>query len=574
MRLRLGRTLGIGLLVLGGSGCPDDGIGQDSDTDMPATTTGMSTTTPPPTATTATAPTGEDTETTMGDTDNTSTTTTGGDLTLLERVVEAIGGEANLTGMTGFELAVSGSKNSPDEGPTPGGPPADASDFTNTVTYEVETSSLLVDVSRTVTFEGLGAPHTFQEIVQDNLGHVDGIESLFGFPTGDLPSDRWAAITREQKLLNPHLLLLEVLADVDSATEAGMEDYDGRAHELLEIAHPVFPITLWVDSETDLISRLTTMENHYLRRDVEIEVIYTDWDSGTDVLFPAQAEIVFDGETVHDETRDTITVNPDIPAGAFDFPDGADPMFTQADADRGERNHQWHRGFAGVGIAQTGVQDFVMAQELSAGVHWLTGGSHHSMVIEQEDGVVVLEAPLYEARCVAILDWIDANLDSAPVTHVVTSHFHQDHTGCARTFVARGATLVIGEGSASMWDTVLAAPSTIEPDELEASPVKDPPVMVVPNGGSTTLDDATHPIVLYDLQTDHADDMLLPFVESTGDAFVVDLFSPGFPPIVAAGAQEVLDAMSFHGIDGDVNQIVGGHGGLGTMADLQAAAGG
>ena len=90
------------------------------------------------------------------------------------------------------------------------------------------------------------------------------------------------------------------------------------------------------------------------------------------------------------------------------------------------------------------------------------------------------------------------------------------------------------------------------------------------------LDDPTHPIVVYDVPSEHSDDMVLPFVESVGAAFVVDLFSPGLPfQIIASGPQDVLDALDDHGITDDVNTIVGGHGaGTATVADVVTAAGG
>ena len=277
---------------------------------------------------------------------------------------------------------------------------------------------------------------------------------------------------------------------------------------------------------------------------VTVEAIYTDWDSVTDVLFPATVELLVDTDVVHSETRTSVVEDLELAADFFDFPAGAAPVLDQIAADRGARNHQWHRGFASVGLAQDGLQTFVDAVEVQPGVHWLSGGCHHSVVVEQDNGVVVFDAPLYEARCVAMLDWIDASLGAPTTTHVVLSHHHHDHAACARTFVARGATLVVGEDSASHWDGILAAPSTVEPDELAISPVAAPVMLTVPEGGMLLLEDGTRPVRVYDLER-HAGDMVMPFVPAAGTIFVVDLFGPGLPSqTVPSGPQEILKLSS------------------------------
>lgn len=87
-----------------------------------------------------------------------------------------------------------------------------AHDYDNVVSIDIDRGGLRVDHSRTITFLGIGLPQTFSEIVAGDLGHVDGIESLFGVPTGDMLSSRRAATVRQQQQQ------LEALADPSRAT--------------------------------------------------------------------------------------------------------------------------------------------------------------------------------------------------------------------------------------------------------------------------------------------------------------------------------------------------------------------
>ena len=45
----------------------------------------------------------------------------------------------------------------------------------------------------------------------------------------------------------------------------------------------------------------------------------------------------------------------------------------------------------------------VTSEPAAAGVWYLTGGSHHSVVIEMKDHVIVVEAPLNDERATAVI---------------------------------------------------------------------------------------------------------------------------------------------------------------------------
>lgn len=497
---------------------------------------------------------------------------TGASVTLLERVVAGLGGEAALIGLEAVELEVGGSRWASDEGVTPRESTVPASDYTATISIDVALAAMRLEQQRTLTFAGLGLPLSYAEIIAGQLGYVDGVDNLFGAPSAAMPSDRVASTVRQQQLFNPQLLVRAAIDDPSIATELGAQDYAGRPHELLQLEGTVRPIVLWVDSETDLVSRLTTLENNPLRRDVELEVVFDGWaasDGG--VWFPGALTLSIDGHVIAEETRDAITTDVALDPALFELPDPGE--YVAADAARGERNHGFLQEFISVGIPLTGEQTFVAPVELAPGIWHLTGGTHHSMLVEQSDGLVLFETPLAESRCDALLDWIDDTLPGTTVTHAVVSHYHIDHAACARTLVARGATLVVGEGSEGLWTDVLAAPSTVEPDALELDPVADPPIEFVPDDGAFTIDDEVRPVTVYDLPNPHSTDLVLPYAGGFG--FVADLFSPGQPvqlfgPI---GAQVVLDALELHGILGEVTAIAGAHGaGTATVAEVRAVA--
>ena len=143
---------------------------------------------------------------------------------------------------------------------------------------------------------------------------------------------------------------------------------------------------------------------------------------------------------------------------------------------------------------QSPVTAGVEITELAPGVFNFGGTSHNSVVVEQSRGLVVIEAPLDEARSKAVLAAIAARFPSRPVRYVVNTHSHFDHAGGLRTYAARGVTVVTHKRNAAYYRGAWRAPRTLEPDELAANP-RRPRFRTFTD--RLVLDDAQRPIELH-----------------------------------------------------------------------------
>jgi hypothetical protein len=77
----------------------------------------------------------------------------------------------------------------------------------------------------------------------------------------------------------------------------------------------------------------------------------------------------------------------------------------------------------------------VTSQKAADGVWYVTGGSHHSVVIEMKDHLIVVEGPLNDDRALAVVKEARALVPNKPIKYLVVSHRHFDHSGGVR---ARG----------------------------------------------------------------------------------------------------------------------------------------
>ena len=84
----------------------------------------------------------------------------------------------------------------------------------------------------------------------------------------------------------------------------------------------------------------------------------------------------------------------------------------------------------------------VSSEKLADGVYYLTGGTHHSLAIDQTDHIVVIEAPQNEERSLAVIAKAKELIPNKPITFLVNTHAHFDHAGGLRTFGDEGAAIV------------------------------------------------------------------------------------------------------------------------------------
>lgn len=480
----------------------------------------------------------------------------------LADMIEFLGGEQALEDLSSFRITASGTRSISGEGQSAGDPALQTGTFESLLSYDIGANAARIDYERVVELLG-GVPLSYAEIYNGELGYVAGDDAILVPGPTDAPmlSSRWVSGRMQMAYFNPHLIVRELLAGERTAqvSEDGVEGCDS----IIEVSDTISPINLCVLEGGQLVA-LSTLTNDFLLRDVEMQVLYTDW-SGEGVKFPQQIEMSIDGAVYQSESR-SVELDVELDAALFELPRGG--MFDMQIADFGALSHQFFQSFSAIGLPLDFPMLELVPTELAPGVFHISGGSHHSMVVEQDSGVVVIEAPNYPERADAILAWAAEQFPNKSVTHVIATHHHEDHTAGLRSFVAAGATVVLHEGSQDYFvERVFAAPSTLSPDALSSANV-EPTVEGVGEGG-LVLEALSNRITLAHLSNGHCTDMLLIHVDGGGGVvFNSDLYNPGNggSALSPVGAQELLDAIE---AGPDTALIAGGHGGVAPLSELQ-----
>lgn len=403
-------------------------------------------------------------------------------------------------------------------------------------------------------------PQAFTARLRGNSGYLEGNESLLGFPPGHLAVDAVAGMKRELRLLNPALVLRDALMNPSKIVAVRREGYSIA----LQVADSVYPITLLLHRFTGQIDALQTKAVDVLRRDVAVEIRY-QWPLGGERFSPEKVEMFYDGQLVRTETRSELHSNTQLDSHVFDFPSDGAPSFDAELFALGERNHEWHQSRASAGLRMPWAQPNVAAVELGDGVVFLTGGVHNSLAIEQDTGVVLVEAPINEARSLALQDFLAKRFPGKPVTHVIATHHHVDHSAGLRTFVASGATIVMGAPGVRSMRKAFHAASLLEADALSKSRKQ---AHIISVESVERIGRGANSIEVRRVPNTHAEDMVIAYVPNKKLVFTSDLFTPGFTFQIKANVTSLYDAIVSQQLT--VESIAGGHGIVGTFEELKS----
>ena len=111
------------------------------------------------------------------------------------------------------------------------------------------------------------------------------------------------------------------------------------------------------------------------------------------------------------------------------------------------------------------------ATVVSPGVWLMHGmGGANAILFEFADHLTMFEAPSSQAWTKALIDRARATVPAKPLTELVVSHHHFDHTGGIRQAMAEGLTIIAHKGTEGLFREIALRKGTIAPDALGTTP--------------------------------------------------------------------------------------------------------
>jgi glyoxylase-like metal-dependent hydrolase (beta-lactamase superfamily II) len=216
----------------------------------------------------------------------------------------------------------------------------------------------------------------------------------------------------------------------------------------------------------------------------------------------------------------------------------------------------------------------VQSAKAADGVWYVTGGSHHSVVIEMHDHLIVAEGPLNDDRALAVIAEARKLVPGKPIKYLIVSHHHFDHAGGVRAFAGEGVTIIAQDASRAFFEKVVASPATVGPDHLARSGRK---ATVEGVKDRRVLTDGTRNVeVRHIVDIQHADDMLMVYLPKEKFLIQADACTPPAPNVAPMSPPSPFTVTLYENITKQglaVGQILPLHGRMVPLSELQKAAG-
>ena len=267
-------------------------------------------------------------------------------------------------------------------------------------------------------------------------------------------------------------------------------------------------LTLAIDSADDLLTRISSLGHHENLGDVTNETRFAEYRETDGLMLPTRLTSMVDDYTLL----------------AFDA------TSHQLDGDVGDLAAPEAAASAAPITAPPAAN--VTVEDLGDGLWFLAGESHNSVLAEFSDHLLLIEAP-NEVRTLAVIETARELVPDKPLTHLVNSHHHFDHSAGIRAAVSEGLTIITHADNAAFYRELVDRPRTIGPDALTANPQ---PLTVESVEDALTHEDDTMSVELYHIaDSPHADTLLMAYFPRQRVLAQADPFSTGrsFNPYAA-----------------------------------------
>jgi glyoxylase-like metal-dependent hydrolase (beta-lactamase superfamily II) len=295
--------------------------------------------------------------------------------------------------------------------------------------------------------------------------------------------------------------------------------------------------TLAIDSTTKLPTRVVSMTDNTNLGDVAIETSFADYQDVNGLKLPTHVTT----KTDKYQTAELRVTKQSVDGDAGDL---AAPAAAASAA------------------APVTPPAMVTVQEVAPGIWWLAGQSHHSVVIEFADHLTLIESPQNDTRALAVIAKARELKPDKPLTQVINSHHHFDHSGGLRAAVSEGLTVITQKANAQFYQDAVARAHTIVPDALSKNPK---PLKIETVDQDMELKDATRTVNLYRIGgSPHATTLLMAYFPKERILVEADVYTPG--AALAPYAPNLLENITQRKLR--IDRFVPLHGVIGSYADF------
>jgi glyoxylase-like metal-dependent hydrolase (beta-lactamase superfamily II) len=377
-----------------------------------------------------------------------------------------------------------------------------------------------------------------------------GLDRDVGY--GILPSGNMTRASAQAAADRQHTLLLHPIVFVQAAYRSGAQVTDeaaGANARRIRLDAGGREYIMSVDTRTSLPTRIETTVDQAMLGDVKLVMDLSDYQEASGLQIPTRMVQRYDDLfTLSDIRISSTRINEDV------------GNLAATDSIRA------------VMLPPAPATPTIVVDTLAPGVWSIAGQTHHTIAVEQANGIVLIEAPQNDARTLAAIAKARELRPGKAITALVNTHHHFDHSGGIRAAISQDLTIITQAGNKEFYERVVfPRQHSITRDALAQNPRT---LRVTAVGDKHVLADAQRPIELYHVNNPHSGSMLVAYLPAEKILVQADLYNPPNPnataPPVFPFVKSLVDDVQRRGLQ--VERVVGIHGRPVPFSELQAAA--
>jgi glyoxylase-like metal-dependent hydrolase (beta-lactamase superfamily II) len=339
----------------------------------------------------------------------------------------------------------------------------------------------------------------------------------------------------------PEVLLTVAASRFQTLRYLGEESEGGKRFQVITFSDPFGQqITLYFNAQSGLLTKAETIKNEpvfSMAGELGQQFIFSDYRQVNGFKFPYRHTTRYVNEVLDELRLTEIQVNSNLSNSLFEAPEGYEKSPPSP----------------------------IVNPQLAEGVY-LIPGNYNIMFVVFQDYVLVIEAPLGDALTQKTLAEIKQAAPNKPVKYVVATHYHHDHIGGLRGYIAEGTTIVTTADTKKEIEKLAATQRPITPDTLSHHP--RPPVIET-FADKRVFSDRTRTVELYNIgPSPHVNELLIAYFPKEKMVFVADVFDFDAGQLPPAADHTLHFAETIKKLGLQVETIVPAHGMLATMDDL------
>lgn len=285
--------------------------------------------------------------------------------------------------------------------------------------------------------------------------------------------------------------------------------------------------------------------------DLTVRTVFSGFRPVDGMLIPAEAKTFNNGHSISVHTFKNVVLNEKVKLDSIAIPKEFQPAAANSSPPK--------------------MQTRMIAENVYL-IENLAGRDYNVMFADLGEFLIVFEAPIDMWASKIALAEIRKIFPDKPTRYVMVSHFHDDHAAGIRNYMAGGATVITTPGNKDYFDRVARLKHTFHA-ENNLLHVAEPGFEIVRNGFHQ-IKGAAISVQFLDLgPTPHVDENIVAYIPERGIIFQGDFFrvptDRSRPERIRDEGMIFLQKIKEKALV--IKQLVGAHGQIGDVSDLEKA---